>query len=90
MVKGSRHKITNAATPIVAGDAYGKAEFLLRNQDAHASVFLGGERVTPVDGYELRPGESLSLSLESGEILYGIVTIATELRVDVLQARERP
>lgn len=48
-----------------------------------ASVFLGDATVTTGTGFELGVGESVTLDLADGEVVYGIA--AANQRVDVLR-----
>lgn len=50
---------------------------VIHNRSADTSVFIGGVDVTTSEGFELKFGERLELSLPTGG-LYGIVAADTE------------
>lgn len=58
----------------------------LHNRDATNSVDLGGSGVTAGAGYELKPGDVLTVDLRGSGDLYAIADVGTP-RVDVLAVR---
>ncbi len=79
--------IAQNATPNdgpVSGEAQ-RFSIIAKNMTGTASVFLGGADVTTLTGYEWTTADRpLSLDLEPGEKLYGVVVIA-EQTVHVLR-----
>ena len=90
MAVASRVQVKDRPTRIAIGDAFGSAEFLVRNQ-GDASIHLGGKGVTPHDGYELHAGEAMSMPLGSAEELYGITDLGMggDQRVDVISVKAK-
>lgn len=80
----SRVTVGTTATLIVNPERGGVPDPIaatIRNAGA-VSVFLGGEGVTALAGYDLAPGASFSADLIAGDVLYGITaTDMTELHV---------
>lgn len=75
--------VTNTATQLDQNTA-GVRSLLARNRGSVA-VFLGGPAVTTAIGFQLDPGDSVSVDVPAfGGGLYGI-TASTNARVDVLQ-----
>lgn len=75
--------VTNAATALDQNTT-GVRSLLVRNRGAVA-VYLGGSTVTTSTGFQLDPGESLTLDFPTyGAGLWGITASAT-VRVDVLE-----
>lgn len=81
--KGSRVTVGAAAVKLAAG----KQKVHLRNRDATNSVDLGGPGVAAGQGYELKPGEELTLDLGPDD-LYAVRSGAADVRVDVLAVRK--
>jgi hypothetical protein len=79
--KGSRVTVGATAVKLAAG----KQKVHVRNRDATSSVDLGGPTVAAGAGYELRPGEELTLDLGPDD-LYAVSSGA--VRVDVLALRK--
>jgi len=79
--KGSRVTVGLTAVKLAAG----KQKVHVRNRDATNSVDLGGPTVAAGGGYELRPGEELTLDLGPDD-LYAVSSGA--VRVDVLALRK--
>lgn len=66
------------------GSDYRSGKSLLIRNRATVSIDVGGADVAATAGFELAAGESISIALEPGEVVYGIVAAATA-RVDVLR-----
>jgi hypothetical protein len=90
MASASRIQVKDRPTRIAIGDAFGSAEFLVRNQ-GNQSIHLGGEDVAPHTGYELHAGEAMSMPLGSAEELYGITDfgVGGDQRVDVISVKAK-
>lgn len=72
----SHTQVTVATTATVIASGNGSylndlVSVLVRNTDISIVVYLGGAGVTNTTGLPLKPGESLPLILQPGEILYG-------------------
>jgi hypothetical protein len=72
-----------AATSLLAGPASAAGvkgyDTLVRIPSGGSSVYIGGSAVTTASGFELQAGESLSLNVDPGEELYGIVGASTQV-----------
>lgn len=71
-----------ASNPSAAGESsdYALISFALKNVDGTASVFLGPAGVTTANGFEWEPSDGpMSIDLEPGESLYGIVSADDQL-----------
>ncbi len=74
---GARVTATTAAG-ILAGPATDNIwRLVVRNRSSTIAVHLGGPTVADTTGFQLDPGESVSLDLPRGEILYGITGSST-------------
>lgn len=74
-VVAGRVTVTTAPTLISqSGSEIGPA--LIKNMGPDA-VYLGGAQVTTTTGYQLSMNETLSITLGSGEAIYGIVASGT-------------
>lgn len=58
-------------------DSTSGAAVTLVNRHATVSTYIGAAGVTTGTGFELKAGESISVDLDAGEALYGIVTSGT-------------
>jgi hypothetical protein len=79
--------ITVAATPTLLSDAAkdrGGHRLTVAVPSGGATVFIGPVGVAAATGYPVAAGTSLTLVLESGENVYGIVAAATQA-VNVLR-----
>lgn len=65
-------ELTGSQTDTIAGQS------LVAINKGAASVFLGGTGVTTSTGFELAAGESVSLDVNQGEQLFGIVGSGTQ------------
>lgn len=75
---------TSASKLSVADDNTGGESVVVRNRHATASIYLGGSGVTTANGFEVLPGESVTLDLR-GEDVYAIAGVAG-VTVHVLSA----
>jgi hypothetical protein len=92
MVTQHRPTAGTAASVLIENDAQRRdpdassLSFVLKNITATASVFLGDPGVTAANGFEWAPADGpLSIDLEPGEKLYGIVAV-TQQALHALQA----
>lgn len=83
-VSGARVNVTGTATALFTADA-DASSVLVRNKDAAEIVALGASTVTYAAGFRLAAGESVSLDLAAGEVLYAI-SDGTTVECDVLRA----
>lgn len=88
-VQAARVTVATSATRLDADetDSPPGKSVTFTNRDASVSVDIGPSTVTSGAGYELKPGTSISMDLNSGESVYGIVASGT-VRVDVLRQSE--
>ena len=80
--------VTVAATATVLSTAAGDREghrVLILNPSGGVTVYVGGADVSTANGYPVASGGTLSLALEVGEIVYGIVATGTQA-VNVLRS----
>lgn len=90
-VVASRPSVTTSATKIAentSGDStdVSTLSFVLKNLTASASIYVGPSGVTTSNGFEWAVSDGpLSIDLEPGEELYGIVA-STSQTVHVLKA----
>ena len=88
---GSRTTVDDTAggTALHTGDAGPSGTRLtVTNRDSTNPVSLGPSGVTFAAGYELKGGETVSLTLASGDALYGIAGSALTAIVHVLKTGE--
>lgn len=78
-LSSSRVTVTTDATVIVASASAdpGGVSVAVRNDDATASIDIGGPDVASGAGFELAPGEVVSVDLGPTEKLYGIAAAGT-------------
>lgn len=86
-VTAARPAVTTSATAIYtapaatgsSGDDWAGRSFLMKNITGTASVFLGPSGVTTSNGYEWATADGpIGVTLEPGEVLYGIVASTTQ------------
>ena len=77
-VVGVRVTVADSATLIATGDVAG-TRVVLRAPSGGVTVSLGGSNVTTSNGFNLTAGEPLSIDLDSGEKLYGVVASSTQV-----------
>lgn len=53
---------------------------------AGSSVFLGGADVTSTDGFEIAPGDSLTIDVDPGDSLYGVCAATQSATIHVLNS----
>lgn len=81
-------RVTVGTSVTVVLDATGDAlSGIVRVPSGGVAVFLGDAAVATGDGYELPPGEALSLDLDRGERAYGVVATGSQ-EVHTLRNRE--
>jgi len=73
-----RVTVTTDATLIATGDVAGTS-VSIRVPTGGSTVALGASGVTTSAGFDLAGGESVSIDLEAGEQLYGIVAASTQV-----------
>jgi hypothetical protein len=76
-ITGAQVSVGTSATLIAAADADGSSVAVTLPSSATATVYLGGSGVT-TSGYGLPTGCSVTIDLDSGESLYGIVASGTQ------------
>lgn len=86
-VKSSRVNVATSATRLdqATTDLVGGSSICVTNRHASASIDLGDAAVASGSGYELVAGASVTITLDGGEVLYGIAASGT-VRCDVIQA----
>lgn len=75
---------TSASKLSVADDNTSGESVVVRNRHATASIYLGGSAVTTANGFEVLPGESVTLELRGDEV-YAVAAVAS-VPVHVLSA----
>lgn len=75
----SAERVTVAATATALSDGTPGRVIVSVPTGATASVILGGSDVTATTGFELVAGATLTVYVDSGEVLYGIVATGTEV-----------
>lgn len=78
-LKSTRIDVVNSPTPLGTSDS--GSSIIVRNKGT-ASIDLGGSDVVYGEGFELEPGESISL--ETDERIFAI-SFSDAVRVDILQ-----
>lgn len=71
-------------TELGRGSGTPGSDFIVRNTGA-ASVFVGGNTVTPTTGFELPAGTTAALVIDAGEAIYA-VSAGAIVRIDVLRS----
>lgn len=86
-IQAQRVTVTDARVALNtdSDDRISGYSLLITNRDGTNSVDIGGATVTTGTGVELKPGESLSLDLHPGEIVYAVAPALASARVDVLR-----
>jgi hypothetical protein len=68
--------VTTSATPLHAGSVQ-HSRVVVYNNDATATLFVGGSDVTTTSGVAVTAGRSFSMNLGPGEVAFGIVAAST-------------
>lgn len=84
-ITASRVTVATTATLIfTTTGGTGGSNVLIRNPGT-VSVYLGGSGVTAATGFELAPGDAVSLQIRRSDTVYGIVASGTNI-VHVLES----
>lgn len=80
-VAGARVTVTSSATLIAQGgsDDSSPVEVLIYNPVGGLTINLGASTVTYGTGVELIGGNSVSLKLKAGELIYGIASSTSQV-----------
>lgn len=78
--------VATSATALHSGSVNGSCRVLVVNNDASATMYVGGSDVSTTNGVPVTAGKSLSLTLAPGEIAYGVVASST-LNARVITSR---
>lgn len=76
-------RVTVAATPTIVVDTFRGGNSFRDNTSSSvkntggASVYLGGAAVAAADGFELAPGQVITIDHVAGDDLYGITAAGT-------------
>ena len=68
--------VTTSATPLHTGST-NPQRVVVYNNDASATLFVGASDVTTSNGIAVAAGRSFSLTLQPGEVAFGIVASST-------------
>jgi len=75
----TRITVSTTATLIATGDVAGTSVVVRIPAGGNTVTIGGSDSVTTSNGFDLVSGESLSVELDSGEQLYGIVAASTQV-----------
>lgn len=70
--------VADTATALNAVDSTSPLSLIVSVPSGGVTVYVGASDVTTTDGFPVAAGESLSVDLQSGEVLYGIVATGTQ------------
>lgn len=68
--------VSTSATPLHTGSVQ-PGRVVVYNNDATATLYVGGSDVTTSNGIAVAAGRSLSMTLGPGEVAFGIVASST-------------
>jgi hypothetical protein len=79
--------VSTAATALVSQVRDHEQVAQVHNNDASATVFVGGSDVTTANGFPIPAGEYRAFALRPGDTLYGIAAAGT-IAVRVIRRRD--
>lgn len=80
-------RVTVSTTAVVLNTAStGGARLTVRNTDATNGADLGSSTVTAGAGYRLLAGQTLTVQMVGGEVLYAIRSAGADVVLDVLRS----
>lgn len=83
-ISGTRVTVGSAATALFTADS-DASHVTLRSRAAATNIDIGGPTVAVGAGFELQPGDSLTVPLTVGEVLYAIHATGGA-RLDVIRS----
>jgi hypothetical protein len=79
VVRYTRVTVAVTATLLYTAPTIGQTgRVLIRNPSA-VSVYIGDASVTVANGFEVAAGDAISINLDQGDSVYGIVAAATQV-----------
>lgn len=79
VVRYARVTVTTSATLIYTAPAAGARGRVLVRNPSSVSVYVGDASVTTANGFEIAAGDAVTINLDLGDSLYGIVAAATQV-----------